>query len=489
MRWRNATRTPSLALRLAVGFAAAFVSVASIYAGLQWVLAERFGSVVTRMSMEGQTEDFFEGLRFDAAGEVVGVTLAAAEDYGFDAFHANLKYRVLDARGRVVASSEPGGASLLPQLSVDQQRSVFGRVQLDGVDFHVGAWQREVDGRLFVVQLGRSDRFEALAREAIAPAIAETVALLAGLSAIVFSIAGVMAVRSVLRPIDRTLDAASRVGRDNLEARLPESDMPAEIRPLVRSFNGVLDRLQVAFEEQQRFIANAAHELKTPLAMILAELAAGEAADRDAIRAEVDLMSRRVQQLLQLAETADAGNLRIRGTRMGPALLAAVGYLSWKAERAEVAIRFEQPAGDVVRDADEGAVFVLAKNLLENAIEFSPAGAVVSIGLDPDGFTVDDEGPGVRDADRERVFERFWRAADQRRSGAGLGLALCREIAKAHGWRIACVAAPSGGARFLVSWDRPPARDADAPAGRDPGRAVLSRSGMRSGPTVPGTNG
>ena len=462
MRWRIATRTPSLALRLALGFVAAFVAVASIYAGLQRVLAERSGGVVTRMSMAGQTEDFVEGLRFDAAGEVIGVTLASAEDYGFDAFHANLKYRVLDAGGRVVASSERGGASLLPQLSVERQHGFFGLVRLDGVDFHVGAWQREVNGRPYVVQLGRSDRFEALAREAIAPAIAETAALLAGLSAIVFSIAAVLAVRSVLRPIGRTVDAASRVGRDNLQARLPETDMPAEIRPLVSSFNGVLERLQVAFEEQRRFIAHAAHELKTPLAMIQAELEAGEAASRDAIRAEVDLMGRRVGQLLQLAETADAANLRIRDTRMGPALQAAVGYLSWKAERAEVALRFEQPAEDVVRHADEGAVFVLAKNLLENAIEFSPAGGLVSLKLDPGGFTVDDEGPGVPAADRERVFERFWRAADQRRAGAGLGLALCSEIAKGHGWRIACVAAPSGGARFVVSWDRPPAADAAA---------------------------
>ncbi len=462
MRWRNAVRTPSLALRLAVGFAAAFVSVAAIYAGLQLVLADRFGSVITRLSMESQTEDFFEGLRFDAAGDVVGVTLDQGEEYGFDAFHANLKYRVLDAGGRVVASSEPGGASLLPQLSVERQQGFFGLVRLDGVDFHVGAWRGEVNGRPYVVQLGRSDRFEELARDAIAGSIAETVALLAGLSAIVFSIAGVLAVRSVLRPIDRTREAAARVGRDNLEARLPEADMPAEIRPLVKSFNGVLDRLQVAFEEQQRFIANAAHELKTPLAMIQAELEAGEAAERNAIQAEVDLMSRRVQQLLQLAETADAANLRIRRTRMGPALQSAVGYLSWKAERAEVAMRFEQPAEDVVRDADEGAVFVLAKNLLENAIEFSPAGGVVSLTLDPGGFTVDDEGPGVREADRERVFERFWRAADQRRAGAGLGLALCSEIAKGHGWRIACVAAPSSGARFVVSWERPTAADTAA---------------------------
>lgn len=452
MHWWSRSRTPSLALRLAVGFAAAFISVASIYAGLQLTLAQRFGGFVTRMSMEGQTEDFLEGLRFDAAGEVVGVTLDAGEEYGFDAFHANLKYRVLDARGRVVAGSEPGGGSLLPQVPVERQHDFFGRVRIDGVDFHVGAWRREVDGRPYIVQLGRSDRFEELARAAIAPAITETVGLLAGLSVIVFSIAGLFAVRSVLRPIARTVDAASRVGRDNLQARLPEADMPAEIRPLLRSFNGVLDRLQAAFDEQQRFIANAAHELRTPLAMIRAELEAGQAARAEVIRVEADLMARHVQQLLQLAETADAANLRIRSTPIGPILQAAVGHLAWKADRVEVAMRFEQPDAQVVRDADEGAVFVLARNLLENAIEFSPAGGVVSLRLGPEGFTVDDEGPGVPEADRTRVFERFWRAPQQRRGGSGLGLALCSEIARAHGWRIGCGAAPSGGARFVVSW-------------------------------------
>lgn len=452
MRWLNRIRTPSLALRLTLGFAAAFISVASIYAGLQLVLAQRFGDVVTRMSMQGQTEDFVEGLRFDAAGEVIGVELEGIDAFGFDAFHANLKYRVLDPRGRVVASSEPDRASLLPHLPIERQKDFFGVVRLDGVDFHVGAFQREVKGVPYIIQLGRSDRFEELAREAIAPAIIETVGLLAILSVIVFSIACVLAVRSVLRPIAHTLEAASRVGRDNLRERLPEVGIPAEIRPLLRSFNGVLDRLQVAFDEQQRFIANAAHELKTPLAMIRAELEAGEAADRTAIRAEVDLMSRRVQQLLQLAETADAANLRMRSTPLGAALQGVVGYLSWKAERAEVAVRLEQPNADVVRDADAGAVFVLAKNLLENAIEFSPAGGVVSLTLEPDRFMVDDEGPGVREADRERVFERFWRAPAQHRTGAGLGLALCSEIAKAHGWRITCVAAPAGGARFVVSW-------------------------------------
>ena len=457
MRWWTGPRTPSLALRLAAGFAAAFLAVAAVYAGLQLVLAQRFGSLVTRMSMEGQTEDFFEGLRFDASGGVVGVTLGRAEAYGFDAFHANLKYRVLDAQGRVVASSEADGASLLPQLPVGRQAGFFGVVRLDGVDFHVGAWQREVDGRPYVVQLGRSDRFEELAREAISPAITETVGLLAALSALVFSIAAVLAVRSVLRPIARAIDAASRVGRDNLAVRLPDADMPGEIRPLLRSFNGVLDRLQAAFDEQQRFIANAAHELKTPLALIRVQLETGEAADRDLIRAEVDAMSRRVHQLLQLAETADAGNLRIRGTPLGPVLQGAVGYLSWKAERGEVAMRFDRPAAEVVLDADEGAVFVLAKNLLENAIEFSPAGGTVSLTLNVGGFTVDDQGPGVPEADRERVFERFWRAPEQHRAGAGLGLALCREIARGHGWRIACTAAPGGGARFEVRWDGAPA--------------------------------
>ena len=444
----------SLALRLALGFAVAFASTALLVVGVQALLAERFGHLVTRMSMQGQTEDIFDGFVLNAERQVVGVTLQPQDAVGFDDFFANLKYRVLDGAGQVVASSEADRRSLLPELAVQEQAGFFGVVHVDGRDFFVGAWQRDVHGRPYVLQLARSDRFELLAREAITPAITDTVLLLGSLSAVIFALAGALAIRSVLRPIRSVEDAARHVGGRNLEARLPEDSMPTEVRPLVHAFNGVLERLEQSFLEQERFIANAAHELKTPLAQARARIEAGlenEEARAQLLR-DLDTMGRQVQQLLQLAQVADSQAMRSTAVRPLEVAQEVLDHLAFKAHRSDVTLQLDEPAGQIQIEADKGALFVLLKNLVENAIDFSPAGSVVKVTLDANGCSVDDQGPGVLHEHRTQVFERFWRAPGQVRPGSGLGLALVNEIATAHGWTVRCGDAMSGGASFTVRW-------------------------------------
>lgn len=446
----RSAQAPSLAWRLGVGFAVAFLLMAAVYASVQLLLAQRFSGFVTQMSMEGQSEDILEGLQFDGDGRVVGVSLTGIDEYAYDAFFANLKFRVIDVDGRVVASSEPSHDSLLPDVSLLNQHGFYAVRKIGDVDFHVAAWRHTVNGQVLTVQLGRSDRFAELAREAIAPAVTETVGLLATLSALVFSAVGVVAVRSVLQPIATSAQAAARVGRNNLMERLPEAGVPAEIRPLITAFNAVLDRLQLAFDEQQRFFANAAHELKTPLALLRGQLEAGVKADRQALLDDIDAMGRMVHQLLQLAEAADRQNLRHKQLNIASPLDSAVRYLWWKAEKQQVTVQFVNHTKGLAVEADEGAVFALAKNLIENAIDFSPRGGLVTVTLMPDAFEVEDQGPGIDPEHRDHVFERFWRAPQQQRQGAGLGLAICQEVANAHGWRICCEHKPTLGARFKV---------------------------------------
>ena len=447
-------RTMSLAMRLALGFSLAFASTALLVVGVQALLAERFGHVVTRMSMEGQTEDIFDGFVLNAEQQVVGVALEPGDAVGFDDFFANLKYRVLDGRGAVVASSEADRRSLLPNREFREQAGFFGVVPIDGRDFFVGAWQREVHGRPYVLQLARSDRFELLAREAITPAITDTVVLLGSLSALIFALAGALAVRSVLRPIRTAEEAARSVGGRNLAARLPEHAMPAEIRPLVHAFNGVLHRLEQSFQEQERFIANAAHELKTPLALARArvETGFGDEASRAGLLQDLDTMGRQVQQLLQLAQVADAQAMRRTIVRPIDVAREVLDHLAFKAHRSDVTLQMEEPEDQVEVEADAGALFVLLRNLVENAIDFSPAGSAVKVSLCAAGLYVDDQGPGVPREQRAQVFERFWRAPGQTRPGSGLGLALVQEIAVAHSWTVACGESVSGGASFSLRW-------------------------------------
>lgn len=446
MRWPS---RHSLAWRLGFGFALALLLMGTLYAGLQWLLAERFSGFVTRMSLAGQVEDIVEGLQVDAQGRVTGLHFEDAIDrYAFDAYYANLKYRVLDARGQVVASNEAGAGSLLPDVPLAAQGDYFGQHLVQGQAFQVAAWTREVQGHRFVFQLGRSDRFNELAREAIGPAVTETALLLTVLGAFSFCAVGVLGVRRALRPLHATARAAEQLDHRRLDQRLPEQNLPDEIRPLVTAFNATLARLQLGFDAQQRFFANAAHELKTPLAHLRSQVDAGLPAS--ALQPGLDAMARRIQQLLQLAEASDVGLLRMAEVNLQDAGAEVVQQLGWKAEARQVTLQYQHPPQVLRCQADAGALFTLLKNLLENALDFSPPGSVVRLALSASGFTVDDQGPGVPPAWREQVFERFWRAPDQARDGAGLGLALCREIADAHGWRLHCEAAPGGGARFVL---------------------------------------
>jgi signal transduction histidine kinase len=432
----------------------AFASTALLVVGVQALLAERFGHLVTRMSLQGQAEDIFDGFVLDADRRVVGVRLEPGEAVGFDDFFANLKYRVLDGEGRVVASSEPDRRSMLPGRSLAEQADFFGVVPYDGQDFFVGAWQRTVHGRPYVLQLARSDRFELLAREALTPAIVETVLLLGTLSAVIFALAGALAIRSVLRPIRGVEAAARRVGGRNLAARLPEDRLPAEIRPLVQAFNGVLQRLERSFQEQERFIANAAHELKTPLALARARVEAGldGEPDRTRLLRDLDAMGRQVQQLLQLAQVADPQAMRRGPVRPSDVAREVLDHMAFKAHRSDVALHLQQAAAEVEIEADAGALFVLLKNLVENAIDFSPSDSEVTVRLDERGLSVDDRGPGIPAEHRAQVFERFWRAPGQSRPGSGLGLALVHDIAVAHGWAVSCGESAGGGASFSVRW-------------------------------------
>jgi signal transduction histidine kinase len=456
---RAEDRTPSLAVRLALGFALAFASTALLVVGVQAVLAERFGHRVTQMSMAGQTEDIFDGFVFDEHRRVIDVRLPAEDSIGFDDFFANLKYRVLDQTGKVVASSETDRHSLLPGRPVAEQDGFFGVVPVDGRDFFVGVWARELHGHRYLLQLGRSDRFELLAREALTPAITDTVLVLGSLSAMIFSLAGALAVRSVLRPIRRVEAAARDVGGRNLAARLPEDGLPAEIRPLVQAFNGVLERLERSFQEQDRFIANAAHELKTPLALVRAQLEAGPPGPEVQARLlrELDGLGRHVQLLLQLAQVADRQTLRRGPTQPLVVARTVLEHLAFQAERRDISLRLEDNSAGQPIDADAGALFVLVKNLVDNALGFAPPGSAVELRLEGTGLSVSDRGPGVPPELREHVFERFWRAPGQARAGSGLGLALVREIAHAHGWTVHCTQTPGGGASFVLRWAGPAA--------------------------------
>jgi two-component system, OmpR family, sensor histidine kinase QseC len=202
---------------------------------------------------------------------------------------------------------------------------------------------------------------------------------------------------------------------------------------------------------QQEFLATAAHELKTPLALIRAQvelMAAGK--EPDMLLQDVEHMTRQVQQLLLLAEASETQNYVFAPTDVVAAAREAVDYLTRMSTARGVDLDVVVGTADsahasnpasarneaVMWDADRGALFTLLKNLLENAIQHAPEGSLVSVEIEADRLSVRDRGPGVAPHQLSRMFARFWRGAHRRDHGAGLGLAICQEIAEAHGWTL-----------------------------------------------------
>jgi signal transduction histidine kinase len=228
-------------------------------------------------------------------------------------------------------------------------------------------------------------------------------------------------------------ETARAIGPRNTGARVSADDLPSEIVPLVEAVNAALARLDAGYRAQQAFLANAAHELKTPLALLRAriELDGARACSTSSLR-EIDGMARIVGQLLHLAEAADPASYR-RGPivwhRLARQARASVSPLA-DAKRLSIEIETISDAHDLVGDAS--ALLAAVRNLLENAIRHSTSGDRVVVRIEGRRITVRDRGNGLSAEARARMFERFWRA-DRNGDGAGLGLAIVREVVEAHG--------------------------------------------------------
>jgi signal transduction histidine kinase len=250
-------------------------------------------------------------------------------------------------------------------------------------------------------------------------------------------------------PLRETSAAAARIDAHNLSKRLSTRNLPIEFLPVVDAFNLTLDRLEKGYLVQRAFLAGAAHELKTPLALIRAQIDMGGTTDRETLLHDLDLMARQVNQLLHLAEASEAQNYAFEDVDVAAVTEDVVDYLRRLAERREVYVDIRCAPGIPTLRADRGALFMLLKNLVENAIQHSPLSGIVSVTLEADHLCIRDEGPGIAVGELPKLFTRFWRGPLRRNEGAGLGLSICQEIAAAHKWELSARNAGRG-AEFML---------------------------------------
>ena len=280
-----------------------------------------------------------------------------------------------------------------------------------------------------------------------------------------------------LRPVVAMADRARQIGVENLSERLPVANPHDELGRLAETFNGLLSRLEGSMIQQRQFMADASHELRTPVttartasSVALQQPTRGEADYRDTlaiIEQEMVRLSRIVDDMFTLAR-ADAGSYPVRST---PMYLDEIVDEVVRGLRVVASTRQVTIADSTLRPApftgDEDLVRRLIVNLLDNAVRYAPSGSVVRIALDRAGVnyavSVSDDGPGIPAESQPRIFERFYRVDAARthasNGGAGLGLALSRWIAQVHGGDVALAASSRMGSTFVITLPAP------APAG------------------------
>ena len=333
----------------------------------------------------------------------------------------------------------------------------FSELRSNGIDYRVFSLR----SRTQLIQVAQDIN----ARKTMARTLAlRTVAPIMAMAPLLMLIAWFV-VSSSLRPVARVRQQVAQRQPDELD-EVSEDGLPQEVRPLIHELNLLFVRVQSSFEAQNRFVADAAHELRSPLAALRLQVLGLERAGDDGarhlavtrLRAGIDRATWLVEQLLAMARQQARS---ARGVPHAPVQLrnlvrqAVVDAASGASARR---IDLGMPRADealVAGNAD--AMSILVGNLLDNAIKYTPEGGAIDVDLSHDGDRVDlaveDSGPGIPEEERQRVLDRFYRVAGAETAGSGLGLAIVKSIADMHGATLTLARSGRlGGLRVVVSF-------------------------------------
>lgn len=368
-----------------------------------------------------------------------------------------LSYTVADAQNRpLFFSSLQSGAALVPISSQQLQR-----YSENGGEFYSLALKRgDGDDAIWIKVAQNIQHPDVIFDDIVSSYLSHigwfTVAILALLLAI-----DIVVIRDALKPVLRASEIASAIDPAKTNLRLPGHDMPQELLPLITSMNQALDRLEEGIRVQREFTADAAHELRTPLAVLRTRVETmSDREGLEGVKDDILVMTHVVNQLMEMAE--------VEGNSAPPTAtvdLRAV-CIEVAAMMAEIAIRQDRSialggaAQPVLVRGDGAMIFRAVRNLVENAIKHTPPGTAVELQVDDDGrVAVMDRGPGVPEKDRALIFRRFWRAdrnpnLNQPFQGAGLGLAIVAKIAEIHAGMVTVASRPGGGAVFTLQFAR-----------------------------------
>jgi two-component system, OmpR family, sensor histidine kinase TctE len=440
----------SLQLRLAMRLAVLYVAGTAVAVAVLIYQAYDTASSLNDRELGLRAEDLARAVSRDGAGAPrLDLPPKLAADY---AASTDDIFAVRDASGRVFAASLPAfGDQVAKWPRPNDDPSYFRLSNLGAAEYYGLSIELSSAAGPVSVSVARAAGANALVRSLLREFVFD-VAWVSPLFMAATLAIGFLAIRSGLKPVQDISRMAAAIGPEAISVRLAGKDLPTEIKPLVEAVNRALDRLERGFAVQREFTANAAHQLRTPLAIVTGALDSmdgnGELAK---LRKDVARMNRLVEQLLRVArldgvalefETVDLNDI-------ASSVVAAMAPWALAQQRTVALAGAEQP---VEVSANAHAVADAIRNLIENAVAYSPAGGEVTVSVHLDRrVTVADRGDGVPAQDRPHIFDRFWRGkVGKNPDGAGLGLAIVREIMKTHRGEATVADNPGGGAVFTL---------------------------------------
>jgi signal transduction histidine kinase len=359
------------------------------------------------------------------------------------------KYAILSDKGVLIAGS-PGVREPLAPIDEAKERDFFlSDNDHDGRMLYGYTLKGKFGTRPVFIQVAVPDgelAFDSVLEEFVEDVGWIWVPLLTGLLAV-----NLLVARIGLRPLRVAASQAEAIGPNAVSTRLAEAGLPKEVHALVKAVNLAFDRLEAGYESQKAFIADAAHELRTPVAVLKTHAALlPDNEDVYKLRDEIGAMERLVTQLLDSArieamnlESGDVADLR----KVALAVAHHLGPIAISKGKS-IAIIADS---SVMVMGSEDLLMCAVRNLAENALRFTPVGTTVEIEVSNIGMlSVRDHGPGVAPGERDTIFKRFWQGERDRGGGAGLGMDIVSRVVAVHGGTIRVDVAPDGGAIFTM---------------------------------------
>jgi signal transduction histidine kinase len=416
---------------------------------LHWFLNSHVENL-QRRAMREQAESLAHSLVLRGDGGWSFDLPAGLRDQYSEAY-GRYAYAVIDDAGHVLFSSRKDRAPIFP---VDDRRSSVEFMETRSGDRSMSdaSLRKEVHGRIIWIQVLEDLTHGDVLIDDVVATFFQEVGWITVPGLLLLLATDIVILRRAVQPLLRASDRAEHISPTRIDVRLPIDDVPREILPLVIAVNRALDRLEQGFHWQRKFTADAAHELRTPLAILrtrietLPDQRAAETLYRD-----VEGMSRVVSQLLDAAEMETLVVDPNERADLQAVCAEVATFIAPLALAQEKTIALSGAEGPVWIKGNEEMLRRAIRNLAENALNHTPKGTDVEIVVGEKGsVSVLDQGEGVPVANRKLVFERFWRGDRRRAGGAGLGLSIVKHVVEAHGGAITVENRPTGGAEFAL---------------------------------------